>query len=98
MMLTSPDDLQRFTGDTNSPKAINIKMVNKQSRSFTFKPGDGTFTPARKDYHPTTDATLTVNYCTSTSSDCATVQNNYSVNTSYLVLPSAGKYSSNTHP
>jgi hypothetical protein len=98
IMLTSPDDLQRFTGDTNSPKAINIKIVNKQSRSFTFKPGDGTFNPARKDYHPTTGATLTVNYYTSTSSDCPTVQNNYSVNSAYLIVPSVGTYSSNTHP
>ena len=96
--LTNPDDLQRFTGDPNSPKSLNFKIVNKQSRSFTWKPGDGTFNPARKDYHPTTSATLTVNYYTSTTSTSATVESAYSTNSSYLIIPASATYSSNTTP
>lgn len=95
--LTSPDDLARFMGDTNAPKAINITMVNKQSRSFTAKPGDATFTPARKDYHPATGATLTVNYYTSTTTDCATLNAAYTANTNYLITPSSAQYSVNSH-
>jgi hypothetical protein len=95
--LTSPDDLKRFMGDTNAPKALNITMVNKQSRSFTFKPGDGTFTPARKDYHPATGATLTVNYYTSSTTVCASVNAAYTANSPYLILPTTAQYSVNTH-
>jgi hypothetical protein len=95
--LTSPDDLKRFIGDSNAPKAININMVNKQSRSFTAKPGDATFTPARKDYHPTTGATLTVNYYTSTTTPCASYHAPYAANCSYLITPTSCQYSCNTH-
>ena len=95
--LTSPDDLARFTGDPSSPKSINIKIANKQSRSFMFKPGKGTFTPARKDYHPQTSATLTINYYTSTTANAVTCESGYDTNAAYLILPAAGKYSCSTH-
>jgi hypothetical protein len=95
--LTNPDDLARFTGDPSSPKSINIKMANKQSRTFMFKPGNGTFTPARKDYHPQTSATLTINYYTSTIANAVTVESGYDTNATYLILPAAGKYTCSTH-
>jgi hypothetical protein len=62
-----------------------------------FKPGNGTFTPARKDYHPQTSATLTINYYTSTAANAVTVESGYDTNATYLILPAAGKYSCSTH-
>jgi len=94
--LTSPDDLKRFTGDTNSPKGINIKIVNQQSRSFVAKPGNGSFSPARKDYHPTTSATLVVTYYVQTISSATTVQAGYAGNSQYLITPSGCNYSSSS--
>lgn len=95
IVLTNPDDLQRFIGDpNNSPKALNIKIINQQSRSFMFKPGNGTFTPARKDYHPTTSATLVVTYIVQSGSGCTAVQAGYSANAQYLITPSGSTYTS----
>jgi hypothetical protein len=92
--LTNADDLKRFSGDTGSPKGININIVNKQSRSLVFKPGSGSFNPARKDYHPTTSATLVVTYYVQTASTAATVQVGYAGNTQYLITPAGCTYSS----
>jgi hypothetical protein len=97
VVLTSPDDLKRFTGDPNSPKALNIKIVNKQARSFIFKPGDGTFTPARSDYHPVTTAELVVTYYVSTTSSLATCESGYDVNAAYLAKPANCRYSCSSH-
>jgi len=95
--LTDPNDLQRFIGNTNSPKALNIKIVNQQSRSFIFKPGDGTFTPARKDYHPTTSATLVVTYYVQTGSTSTAVEAGYDGNNPYLITPTGCTYSCSSH-
>jgi hypothetical protein len=97
VVLTSPDDLKRFIGDPNSPKALNFKIVNKQARSFTFKPGSGTFTPARKDYHPVTTAVVVITYYDQTASTTATCEGGYDTNAAYLAKPASGSYSVSSH-